>query len=452
MRWLLTLVVAAVGLAAAPPAAAATTHNVLVEDNRFTPRVIQIDPGDTVTWTSVQGQHTVTADDGRFDFHPDRVLSSGERVSRRFDDEEEVRYFCRIHGGRGGQGMSGLVRVGDPPTAPVPDVPVVVVPDDVRTLKDAAKGAQPGTRVLVRPGVYREEDVVVSVPGLEIRGLGDEPADVILDGMHRSDIGVNVAAADVTIANVTVTSYRRAGIALDGASGTVIEDAHLAANGLYGVRAVTPAGLVVRGVHATGHGVAGIGIRQCVTCGARVDDALIEGNAAGIVAVAATGIVMRNTSLRDNAVGVVLRDASGARVTGNTIADNAATDVWVASVFDGSEPPTGAGVWINGGKGNHVISNVVTGHTYNVVVTGAALGHRIVGNTVADPASADLGTDMVGTGVCFSGNRTAGGLAPTSHPPVVQTLYDCGSSTTAGFPYPLVTANMAFQALLAGYP
>lgn len=452
MRWLVTLAVVGASLVAAPPAHAAT-HQIRVDDNVFLPKILDVDPGDTVAWTALRGQHTVTADDGRFDFHPDRAMNAGEQVSWTFHDNEVVRYYCRIHGGPDGQGMAGVIRVGDPPAPPVADAAVLVVPDDVPTLADAAAGAQPGTQVLVRPGVYPEH-VVVTVPGLEIRGLGNDPDEVILDGGHARDVGVTVAAPGVRIENLTISGYRRAGVVVDGTSGTVVADTTLHDNGLYGVDARNPRGLTLRDVRASGHGVAGIGVRDCVACGARIDGALLEGNAAGVVAVAATGVIARNSQIRENAVGIVLRDVASSQVTGNTLTDNAATDVWVATLFDQPQPPTGAGVWISGGRGNVIASNLATGHTYNVAVTGPspALEHRIADNMLSGAVYADLGWDGPGAGVCFGGNRAPSGGEPTSHPSAVQTLYDCALPITTGLPYPIISANLAAHASEAGYP
>lgn len=451
-RGLVVIALVAVGLVMAQPARAAT-HQVRVEDNVFTPKLLAIEPGDTVAWSALRAGHTITADDGRFEFHADRTLNVGEQVSWRFEAEEDVRYYCEIHGGPGGQGMSGVIRVGDPPRPPVPTTPTLVVPDDAPTIGDAAAGAQPGARVLVRPGLY-EEDVVVTVPGVSIRGLGAGPGEVVLSGGGNRDVGITVGARGVRIENLTITGYRRAGIAVSDASGSVIANTVLHANGLYGIDARAPAGLTVRATRITEHGIAGVSVRDCVACGARVERATIEGNAAGVVAVAASGVVVRGTTLRGNAVGIVLRDTLGGQVTGNTLTDNDATDVWVAAVTDGPEPPTGAGVWIIGGRANLVSANDITGHTYNVAITGPApsLGHRIVDNTVGDGAVADLGWDGIGSGVCFSANRRAAGGDATADPPWTRQLSDCALPATVGAPYPVVLANLARHASASGYP
>lgn len=452
-RVLVAVALVAVGLVAASTPARAATHQVRVEDNVFTPKLLEIEPGDSVAWRALRAGHTVTADDGRFDFHPDRSLDVGEQVSWRFEAEEDVRYYCKIHGGPGGQGMSGLIRVGDPPPPSVPETPTLVVPDDAPTIRDAAAGARPGTQVLVRPGVYPEE-VVVTVPLVSIRGLGTGPGDVVLHGGDSRDVGVTVGARDVRIENLTVTGYRSAGIAVAGASGTIVADSVLHANGLYGVDARAPAGLTVRAGRITGHGVAGVGVRDCQSCGTRIDGTRIDGNAAGIAAVAANGVVVRGAELRGNGVGIVLRDVVGAQVTGNTLTDNDATDVWVAAVTDGPEPPTGVGVSITSGRGNLIASNRITGHTYNVAITGPApsLDHRIVDNTVGDAAHADLGWDGVGAGVCFGRNRSPAAGDATADPPWAAQLYDCDLPTTVGLPYPVIAANLARHGRGAGSP
>lgn len=71
----------------------------------FTPTVLSIDPGGSVTWVNRSGMvHNVTANLwGHFD-----DIADGERVTVRFDDEGTYPYACTYH-----PGMSGVVVVGD---------------------------------------------------------------------------------------------------------------------------------------------------------------------------------------------------------------------------------------------------------------------------------------------------------------------------------------------------
>jgi putative cell wall-binding protein len=99
----------------AAPASAATV-NVSAQNFAFNPDPVQVEAGDTVTWTNNDAEtHTVTADDGSFSL----AINPGESASHTFAATGVVPYYCKIHGGPGGQGMSGTVHVGSgtpPPT------------------------------------------------------------------------------------------------------------------------------------------------------------------------------------------------------------------------------------------------------------------------------------------------------------------------------------------------
>src|SRR5262245_55701379 len=87
----------------------------------FSPQTVNIAVGDTVSWSGLSGAgHTVTADDGSFDF------SGGDTFSRTFNSNATISYYCKTHGGPGGVGMSGTIVVGSgaaatstPTTTPV---------------------------------------------------------------------------------------------------------------------------------------------------------------------------------------------------------------------------------------------------------------------------------------------------------------------------------------------
>src|SRR5207247_4502276 len=106
--------------AAPAPAAGATTSQVAIADNSFTPKEISIPVGATVVWThGGQRQHTVTADDGSF---KSDTLKNGNTFKQTFDKPGTFAYYCEFHGGPGGAGMSGVIKVGGgapaQPTAP----------------------------------------------------------------------------------------------------------------------------------------------------------------------------------------------------------------------------------------------------------------------------------------------------------------------------------------------
>jgi plastocyanin len=88
----------------------ATTFTIDAKSNlTFSPAVLNIDVGDTVTWRNTGGFHNVAADNGSF--RNGDASSSAWTFSQTFNSPGTVRYFCEIHGGTGGSGMSGLIQV-----------------------------------------------------------------------------------------------------------------------------------------------------------------------------------------------------------------------------------------------------------------------------------------------------------------------------------------------------
>jgi plastocyanin len=103
------------------PSGGPQEHVILVADFQFTPARLTVHPGDTVTWRNMGGFHNVVAADGSFrcsegcdgaggDGAPS---SSAWRFSRTFTTPGEVAYFCWVHGGPGGAGMSGEIVVSE---------------------------------------------------------------------------------------------------------------------------------------------------------------------------------------------------------------------------------------------------------------------------------------------------------------------------------------------------
>jgi plastocyanin len=88
---------------------ALATVSVEVVDFDYRPGSATIAPGDTIEWNFTgDAPHTVTADDASFD---SGQLTSGENFSMRFDEVGTYRYYCTLHGGPGGEGMSATIVV-----------------------------------------------------------------------------------------------------------------------------------------------------------------------------------------------------------------------------------------------------------------------------------------------------------------------------------------------------
>lgn len=78
-----------------PAAAAAEEHMVTVMDTIFTPDELDIQVGDTVTWTNTGGVHNVDADDGSFTSGP--VSGDAWVFSQTFHEGGVVTYHCDNH-------------------------------------------------------------------------------------------------------------------------------------------------------------------------------------------------------------------------------------------------------------------------------------------------------------------------------------------------------------------
>ena len=106
----LGIAVLALGLGLLSAAAAQPMTTVSVQDELFNPAQLQTTSGTMITWANVGGeQHTITADDGSFD---SGTINTGDTFSFTFAGPGMYPYYCQIHGGPGGQGMSGTIVVG----------------------------------------------------------------------------------------------------------------------------------------------------------------------------------------------------------------------------------------------------------------------------------------------------------------------------------------------------
>jgi plastocyanin len=103
-------------IAAFAPAAGALAANQTVTAQptlQFSPSSVVIDQGDTVTWNNAGGLHNVQFDDNSFTM-PASPSSAAWSVSRTFSAPGMFRYYCQVHGGPNGSGMSGIVWVNGP--------------------------------------------------------------------------------------------------------------------------------------------------------------------------------------------------------------------------------------------------------------------------------------------------------------------------------------------------
>lgn len=153
---------------AGPAVDAQQSSGVDVRDNEFVDADIVVTAGDTVAWSqSGSNPHSVTADDGSFDSHPDclpNCMGQGDTFSHTFETPGEYPYHCKIHGGPDGQGMSGIVRV----QAAAQQGPTTTEPPVTSTTEPATTATSPPT-----PQTGGEETAAGTTPASSSGRLAD---------------------------------------------------------------------------------------------------------------------------------------------------------------------------------------------------------------------------------------------------------------------------------------
>jgi plastocyanin len=132
----------------------AANHTVSMAGISFSPGVLTVHVGDTVTWVhdASATPHSVTADDGSFDSSPNcppTCLGANSTFQHTFDTAGTFPYHCRIHGAAGGIGMSGTIIVQavavttTTKPAPATTVPTAVSPGPATTVPAGTPTTQP---------------------------------------------------------------------------------------------------------------------------------------------------------------------------------------------------------------------------------------------------------------------------------------------------------------------
>lgn len=420
-------------------------------DNSFAPFVLEIDPGDPVTFVNAgRVEHNAIAVDGTFDTLEGAGANQqpGEAFEVVVDEPGVYEYFCSLHATQNDagewEGMAGTLIVGEVATAAdvaaaessAPDTWTGVtraVPDAYPTIQSAVDAADPGDLVLVEPGVYKES-IAVTTPGITIRGT--DRNGVILDGELTRENGIVVTADGVAVENMTARGYTVNGFFWTGVTGyrgsylTAIDD------WVYGIYAFDSVDGLFEHSYASGSWDAGFYIGQCDPCNAVVTDVLAEFNGLGYSGTNSSGnIWIVNSEWRHNVGGIVpntldtelLPPVNNVVVAGNYVHDNGEEGRAPTGTFQWAS--YGNGVMIAGARDSVIRNNLVVNNRGAGVLVMSMIdanvwpsgGNEVRDNVIMGSGRADL---MLGgpaeRGSCFRDND-----AQTSVPYTLQLLHRC---------------------------
>lgn len=412
-------------------------------DNTFSPQVLHINPGQTVTWVN-NGQtiHTVTADDHSFDSGD---FNSGKTYTHTFTQPGRYPYFCQLHGAAGGVGMAGVIVVGNtsysgpldsamqPGKSPAA---ILRVPEDYPTIQSAVTAAKPYDMISIAPGIYNES-VNVRTPNLTIRGR--DRIGVILEGNFKLDDGFEVLANGVVLENMTARHYKGNGFYWTGVKGFRGSYLTAYANGDYGIYAYGSNTGQFDHDLAAGHPDSGFYIGYCHPCHAVISHVISEDNALGYSGTNSGGdLMIRDSIWRNNMSGIAPNTLDSepnppeydTTIINNLIENN---NNYHAPAKVLEYPSIGNGIVIGGGNNNHIMNNRINGHIYYGILIVPNIdqhfwepsGNVTENNVITNSGVADLALSALSAGYnCFSNNTVS-----RTAPPFLQFTHACGSFT-----------------------
>ncbi|MFE9814372.1 nitrous oxide reductase family maturation protein NosD [Streptomyces sp. NPDC005773] len=307
------------------------------------------------------------------------------------------------------------------------------------SIQAAVDAAQPGDTIVVRPGTYRES-VLITTPGLTLRGSGDRT--VIKPGASaartenacaKAGNGICVLGTaqntvdDVSIRSLTVSGFTRSGIWASWTDRLEVRSVTSASNGVWGIAQQRSTRSDLRHNTARSNGDAGIFVANSVdeeggatdTGGTRVRGNTLTDNRIGFTARRVRNLMVNGNTFTANCSGVfVVGDEGTPQAGAMTIRSNRITgNNKFCAATDRLPAIQGSGIVLTGTESTEVRSNVIrdnvgaTPLSGGVVLFKSFVGAKNTDNTISDNTvlgnqPADLADqDTAGTGNRFTGNR-----------------------------------------------
>lgn len=306
-----------------------------------------------------------------------------------------------------------------------------------QSIQAAVDAAQPGDIIVVRPGTYRES-VLITTPGLTLRGSGDRT--VIKPGASgnrtenacaKAGNGICVLGTaqntvdDVSIRSLTVSGFAESGVWASWTDGLEVRSVTAASNGVWGIAQQRSTRSDLRHNTARSNGDAGIFVANSVdeeggatdTGGTRVRGNTLTDNRIGFTARRVRNLMVNDNTFTANCSGVfVVGDEGTPQAGAMTIRSNRITENNKFCAATERLPAIqGSGIVLTGTESTEVRSNVIRDNVGATPLSGGVVlfksfvgakntDNTISGNTVLGNQPADLANQDTGTGNRFTGN------------------------------------------------
>ncbi|MFD7427060.1 nitrous oxide reductase family maturation protein NosD [Streptomyces sp. NPDC059818] len=306
-----------------------------------------------------------------------------------------------------------------------------------QSIQAAVDAAHPGDTIVVRPGTYRES-VLISTPGLTLRGSGDRT--VIVPGASRAQPDNACAKAgngvcvlgtaqhtvdDVSVRSLTVTGFASNGVWASWTDGLEVRGVTAGSNGTWGIAQQRSTRSDIRDNTARSNGDAGIFVANSVdeeggatdTLGTRVRGNTLTDNRIGFTARRVRNLTVSDNTFTANCSGVfVVGDEGTPKAGAMTIRSNRITgNNKFCAATDRLPAIQGSGIVLTGTETTQVRSNVIRDNVGATPLSGGVVlfksfvgakntDNTISGNVVTGNQPADLADEDTGTGNDFTGN------------------------------------------------
>ncbi|MFF9406391.1 nitrous oxide reductase family maturation protein NosD [Streptomyces anandii] len=288
------------------------------------------------------------------------------------------------------------------------------------SIQKAVDAAQPGDTVLLMPGTYHQS-VKVTTPGLTLSGMGRqtvlEPATKATDDCGKRGNGICVAGTKtkrlmgVTVSDLTVTGYSRAGVVAVGADGLTVRHVDSLKNGLWGFAEERSEHSTYVKNTARDNGDAGLFLANTITAekgatdtkGTLIAHNHLEGNRIGVTVRRLRDLTVAANEITGNCAGVFLvGDENKPKAGALTVRDNRVVENNKYCAKTTRLPfLQGSGIVLTGAEDSDISHNTVAGNVGKSPLSGGVVlfksfvgvtsdRNHIADNTLQDNSPADL--------------------------------------------------------------